>query len=88
MLSCRKASELASRSLDRPLTAGERITLTLHLAICGICRRYRRQIMFISRAAREMSRPGMDARAPETGLSETARQRCRRAIEEAKKRKD
>lgn len=82
MLSCRKASELTSRSLDHRLSAGERISLGLHLAICRICRRYRAQITFISRAARGMFHDGVDA--PEARLSEAGRERCRRAIEEAR----
>lgn len=87
MLSCRKASELASRALDYRLTPGERVSLTLHLAICGVCRRYRAQITFISRAAREMFRHGLDAGTAEAGLPERARERCRRAIEEARGKK-
>lgn len=86
MLSCRKASELASRSLDRRLSTGERVSLGLHLAMCRICRRYRSQITFISRAARGMFRYG--AEVPEARLSEAARERCRRAMEEAWKQQD
>jgi len=54
MLSCKEVSELASESLDRPLTAGERLRMGLHLALCGLCRRYRRQIRFLHRAARRL----------------------------------
>ncbi len=51
MLSCRRASELASESIDRRLSMGERLRLEAHLALCRLCRRYRRQIRFLHRVA-------------------------------------
>jgi hypothetical protein len=54
MLSCRKASELISLSLDRPLTLREQLGLGLHLCGCAMCRSYRRQAAFIQRAARAL----------------------------------
>jgi hypothetical protein len=46
-MSCEKASELASESLDRELTRGERIALRLHELICRSCRLWRRQLQAV-----------------------------------------
>jgi hypothetical protein len=54
MLTCRKASELISLSLDRPLALRERLALGLHLCGCALCRGYRRQALFIQHAARAL----------------------------------
>lgn len=47
MLNCKQACALYSESLDRKLTISERGNLYLHLALCGHCRRYRKQLLFI-----------------------------------------
>lgn len=54
MISCRKASELISLSMDRPLAPRERLALGLHLCACSMCRAYRRQAAFIRAAARAL----------------------------------
>lgn len=43
-LRCHEASEIASASLDRELTAGERWVLRLHAFVCQPCRRLIRQL--------------------------------------------
>jgi hypothetical protein len=50
MLSCKEATRLLSQRQDRPLTAGERIRLGLHLAVCSACTRFARQLAFMRRA--------------------------------------
>ena len=52
---CRQASELLSRAREEKLSAGDRVALTLHLAICSHCRRYGRQIKLLGRAFRAAS---------------------------------
>jgi len=49
-LDCRAASQLASDSLDRELTRGERIALRLHQLICPPCRHLVAQFQAIRRA--------------------------------------
>lgn len=88
MLSCQKVSELVSQSLDRPLGLRERIGLKLHLAMCRMCNRYRRQITFLSDSARAMLHHPRGAQDLDTELTAEARERCRRAIEEAEKREE
>jgi len=54
-LSCEHYTELASQSLDRPLSLKEKFSFKLHHAICMVCRRYNRQINLIQRAALKLS---------------------------------
>ena len=50
MLTCKEAARLMSQGMDRPLGAGERLWLRLHLVTCYGCRNARRQLEFIRRA--------------------------------------
>jgi predicted anti-sigma-YlaC factor YlaD len=80
MISCRRASELISLSLDRPLSLRERLMLGLHLCGCGMCRVYRRQAAFLqrlARALRERARP-----FTEMELSAAAAARIARTLEQ------
>lgn len=44
MLTCKKASQLASKSMDTKLTWRERLGFSFHIAMCGLCRRYARDM--------------------------------------------
>lgn len=50
--SCDTASRLLSDQCESQLTRGQQIALRIHLWGCGACRRFRRQISFLHRAAR------------------------------------
>ncbi len=77
-LSCKEVSELVSQSLDRKLSLRERIALRLHLMMCDMCINYRRQILFMHRAVRQMKR----REAPTDRLPEEAKERIKKRIEE------
>jgi len=47
MISCKKASRLASEQLERTLTLHERFLLHLHLVYCAGCRRMEKQFVFL-----------------------------------------
>ncbi|QDU59051.1 zf-HC2 domain-containing protein [Aeoliella mucimassa] len=51
---CKKATELASESLDRQLTASERWALRMHTLVCKSCRRAVRQLQALHRLAGQM----------------------------------
>jgi len=55
VFSCEHYTELASRSLDHPLTLKESSFFNLHHLICLVCRRYNRQLSFIEMAAKRLS---------------------------------
>lgn len=79
-LRCREASELASRALDEPLSQIEGLALEGHRLICTSCRRFQRQILQIRRA---MQLRDASASGPDDRLSDEARRRIARAIDDA-----
>ncbi|HTH47325.1 MAG TPA: hypothetical protein VMB21_07420 [Candidatus Limnocylindria bacterium] len=75
---CREMSRHTSHELDAPLPLLQRIGVRLHLACCRLCRRYRTQLQWLRRAARQEPPPSLVAsRLPEAG-----RERLRRALRE------
>ncbi|MEO8224825.1 MAG: zf-HC2 domain-containing protein [Gammaproteobacteria bacterium] len=54
--SCRDISALVSRAMDGRLSLGERFRVRIHLAICGACRRFARQVRQLRTATRELAR--------------------------------
>ncbi len=52
MLSCKDTSVLISRGMDETLPWRERLAIRAHLAMCGACRRFERQMSFMREAAR------------------------------------
>jgi hypothetical protein len=57
---CRAHTELLTRQLDGPLSAGETFGLRLHLLICTGCRRFRSQIRRIRSIILSMQRETQD----------------------------
>jgi hypothetical protein len=47
--SCRETAKLGAERLVRPLTALERIRMTFHLSMCGVCKAYSRQMQAMRR---------------------------------------
>jgi predicted anti-sigma-YlaC factor YlaD len=54
LISCKVASRLISRSLDKPLSWQERLSLRFHLAICQYCREFSRQLRQLKLAAQSI----------------------------------
>jgi hypothetical protein len=88
MLSCKDASRLVSDSLDRQLSWRQRLSLRIHLLMCGVCARFRRQVLFLNQAAKQYiseSRVGtgdaaVEARIADTRLAEDVRERIKQAL--------
>ncbi len=55
MLDCRQASQLISKSLDRPLSWRERLEVRFHLFICKYCKRFSQQLTTMCTAFNRMS---------------------------------
>lgn len=79
MLSCKEVSRLVSRSLDHPLPIGNRLAVRMHLMICKLCSRYRRQLLFLRQATRHLPEH-LDATAAPP-LSDEAKQRIRAKLD-------
>lgn len=56
MLDCRQASQLISKSLDRPLSWRERLEVRFHLFICKYCKRFSQQLTTMCTAINRMSK--------------------------------
>lgn len=54
MLTCKDASRLISKSLDRPLSWSDRIKLKFHLFICDACNRFNSQLNQLRIAVKRM----------------------------------
>lgn len=44
MMNCKRATELLSEKLDRPLSAKEKVALGVHLTMCTGCRLFSQQM--------------------------------------------
>jgi hypothetical protein len=49
--SCREMTRLTSRAMDTPPNAAQHLGMLLHLALCTVCRRYRRQLNWLRKVA-------------------------------------
>lgn len=81
MLSCKEVSNLVSESLDRKLSFWQRMRVWMHLRMCRLCARFRKQTLFIKEAARRYLRAveNTDSEAS-PGLSPEARERIKRSL--------
>ena len=77
MLSCKDVAQLASESLDRSLSLREWLSLRLHILRCDMCSRYVDQLKFLRRVCSETDQ---DRTGDPAGLSEDARARIRRRL--------
>jgi hypothetical protein len=74
---CREAIRLQSAALERPLSLSQWIGLRIHLRLCVWCRRYGRQIRFLSRFAKDCDHDQTSG----PGLPPEARDRIKHALE-------
>lgn len=51
-LSCEQYTELTSRSFDEKLSPADKVKCWTHHILCMVCRRFRRQLVFLEQAAR------------------------------------
>ena len=82
-MSCEHAAGLASQSLDRKLTFGERVQLAFHHMICVWCKRYHKQVHGIHDILQEAGDEATDHL--EMSLSEAARNRLESCIHEGRR---
>jgi hypothetical protein len=82
MISCARAAELISRSMETKLSWWQRVGLRVHLYGCDLCRRFRRQSHLVNEAGRRLGDAEFPA-AQEASLTEEARKRIQQAISRA-----
>ena len=82
MLSCKDISKLVSESLDHKLSLRKRMSMWMHLAMCGVCWGFRKTLLRIHQASDEYaSEIEQDSDAHETKLSEEARERIKHSLD-------
>ncbi len=80
MLTCREISKWVSESLDRKLPLHLRVEVRLHLMMCRMCRRYRRQTVAL-RTILRVQDPSMAPTAfSDIHLSKGASERIKKAL--------
>ena len=47
MISCKKVTELISKSMDEPLSSQEQLALKVHLFVCEWCEQFRKQMKVV-----------------------------------------
>lgn len=81
MLTCKDVSHLISESQERPLGFRERWGLRLHLSMCAACRSFKRQVVLMRKALRELGERA-EADAASTDFPPEAHERIRKALAE------
>lgn len=89
MMTCAEASRLISERKDHPLTLRQRIGLRLHLAMCAMCRGYKKNLDMLSRIAARAGEAVMTSFGrtdDDLALSGATKQRIREELEKARSR--
>ena len=80
MLNCREVSELVS--IDRKLSWRQWINLWMHIGMCGLCRRFRKDLLHIHEETRQHAEElEQDVADADVKLSDESRERMKRALE-------
>jgi hypothetical protein len=79
-MDCREASRAQSEMLDHPLHGSRRLGLRLHVAICGWCRRYGKQIRILHETTHDHAED-LSESSPH-GLSDEARARIKQRLQD------
>jgi hypothetical protein len=78
---CAATSRVSSASLDRQLSLRERLGLYTHLFMCGLCRRYHRQLIAIQKLTSGVAHDDGGEQPTSPVLNEEARERIKHAID-------
>ncbi len=61
MISCKRATELISKSMEQPLSVKENLALKVHLFICEFCEQFLKQVELLRKS---MHHEAKDAEEP------------------------
>lgn len=78
MPSCKDVSELISLAIDSRLPLRKRLSIRLHVSMCGFCRRYEKQLHLLRRGFTCYADP--EQNKAEKSLSPEARARLEKAM--------
>jgi len=83
MLTCKEASFLASKKLDKKLTWRESIGLRLHIMMCSLCRRYAIEMKKMHRMMKKAGKSGVSILPESVKLSKQSRERIKQVLDKA-----
>lgn len=83
MLTCKEASLLASKKLDKRLTLRERIDFLLHTAMCKLCRYYARDMKILHKMMQKIANTESTLLPESTKLSKQSCDRIKQALDKA-----
>ena len=79
MYTCKEVTQMVSESLDRKLPLHQRMGIRLHLFMCKLCSRFRKQMLILREAMHLQDRYVEDANHPLT-LNLDTRERIKHAL--------
>ena len=82
-MSCKDVYPLISENQDHPLSFLSRMRLKMHLAICGLCEIYQKQLEILCRIARSLGKDESKA-FEEISLKPEIKENLQKWIEEKK----
>ena len=83
MPSCRDISRLISASMDRNLSWRKRLSIRLHVSMCGLCRRYEKQLHLLHEGVSHYADP--EENLVEKSLSLAAKEKLEKALADSAK---
>ena len=88
-ITCEHYTQLASRSLDEPLSARDKFAFWVHHIICTFCRRFYRQLRLVDQAGAEIEKTWeqdqVKSKIPNNNdnLTDESKRRIKQAVEQA-----
>ena len=82
MFNCKAVTRMVSESLDRKLPFYQRMGIRMHLLMCKLCSRYRRQLLFLRETIRLQAASSEDIESAIV-LPPGTRERIKRSIRNA-----
>ena len=82
MFNCKAVTRMVSESMDRKLPFYQRMGIRMHLLMCKLCSRYRRQLLFLRETIRLQAASSEDIESAIV-LPPGARERIKRSIRNA-----
>ncbi len=79
MGNCKTVTRMVSESLDRKLPLHQRMGIRIHLLMCKVCSRYRKQLLILREVMRLQEKYVEDTK-PSPTLRPEARERIRRFL--------